>query len=204
MTRAAGGFPDWAHKRPGDETKWQRPTGVMSAFGRAIRATFCRNRHEPCGGLASAGLPPTTNTTAATVAANRQASAGSNTKMIDLINGCFAVASGLMAIENLRCLYRDRFVSGSSLWPPAFFNAWGVWSAYFYFDLNQWASFSGSLLSLTVNTIWIAMAVHFRKITDDHEMRRVRPYLPQRHAAARMSKVRCAVKANPSRPGTIP
>jgi hypothetical protein len=91
--------------------------------------------------------------------------------VIDLINGGFAVAAGLMATINVRCLYRDRCVSGSSLWPPVFFNAWGVWSAYFYFDLAQWASFSGSLLA-----------------TND-KMRELRAPVPQRAYADRLPQL---------------
>jgi hypothetical protein len=109
--------------------------------------------------------------------------------VIDLINGGFAVAAGLMATINVRCLYRDRCVSGSSLWPPVFFNAWGVWSAYFYFDLAQWASFSGSLLSLTVNTTWIGMAVHFGKVATNDKLRELRAPVPQRAYADRLPQL---------------
>lgn len=83
--------------------------------------------------------------------------------MIDLINGGFALLSSAMGLVNVWCLYRDKTLSGSSIWNAVFFAVWGCWAFYFYIDLQQWASAIGCGASTIVQGLWVAMAQHYRR-----------------------------------------
>lgn len=83
--------------------------------------------------------------------------------MTDLINGFFQFgAAGFLAL-NIRALARSRQVVGVSLLPNMFFIAMGAWNLFFFHSLRQTASFCAGLAVLAVNTIWLVMALYFRR-----------------------------------------
>jgi hypothetical protein len=66
---------------------------------------------------------------------------------------------------NVRCLLRDRKVAGVSLLPTAWFSAWGIWNAYFYWHLGLILSWSAGVAVVLVNATWVGLALWFgRKI----------------------------------------
>ena len=79
----------------------------------------------------------------------------------DLVNGCFGVLAGFMVFLHCIKLYKDKMVKGVSLTACIFFTSWGFWNLYYYPHLNQWFSFIGGLLTVSVNTLWVSMMIYY-------------------------------------------
>jgi hypothetical protein len=79
----------------------------------------------------------------------------------DAINGAFEAFGGVMNMINVMRLYRDKGYSGISAVPTAFFTAWGLWNLLYYPILGQWISFTGGLLIVSANAVWVAMALYY-------------------------------------------
>jgi len=83
--------------------------------------------------------------------------------MNDLINGLFELSGGILLTLNCFRLYHDKVVKGVNVWVTVFFAAWGYWNLYYYPSLNQWMSFTGTLLIVAANTVWAAMALYYAR-----------------------------------------
>lgn len=83
--------------------------------------------------------------------------------MADLVNGAFELLAGLFTLLNVRRLRKDRSVRGVSIIPTVFFTAWGFWNMYYYPSLDQWASFVGGIAVVSVNMVWVVLAVHYMR-----------------------------------------
>lgn len=81
----------------------------------------------------------------------------------DLINGLFEFFGGALSWLNVRHLLRDKKVRGVSLVPSAVFTVWGFWNCFYYPHLGQWLSFSGGVVIVGANAVWIALAWRYRK-----------------------------------------
>lgn len=81
----------------------------------------------------------------------------------DIVNGCFEGFGGVMQLLNCLRLYQDKRVQGVSLIATAFFTSWGFWNLYYYPSLHQWMSFAGGILIVSGNTIWISLAIYYKK-----------------------------------------
>jgi uncharacterized membrane protein YfcA len=81
--------------------------------------------------------------------------------MNDIINGIFELGGGILLIINCFKLYKDKEVKGVSISVCAFFTVWGCWNLYFYPSLGQWVSFAGGVLLVTVNLVWVFMAIYY-------------------------------------------
>ncbi len=79
----------------------------------------------------------------------------------DLINGALEFGSALLMLMNVRRLTIDKGISGVSLVPTVFFDAWGFWNLYYYPALNQWWSFAGGACLVSVNVIWTGLAFYY-------------------------------------------
>jgi len=75
----------------------------------------------------------------------------------DLVNGLFEAFGGLLLLENVRRLHKDKRIAGMSWIPVAFFTAWGFWNLYFYPAVGCWWSFAGGVLVVSANTAWLGM-----------------------------------------------
>lgn len=82
----------------------------------------------------------------------------------DLVNGLFELFSSLLYILNIRALYKSKQVQGISLVPTVFFTSWGLWNLYYYPSLDQWYSFIGGIFLVSVNAIWLYMALYYNRI----------------------------------------
>jgi hypothetical protein len=80
----------------------------------------------------------------------------------DLVNATFEGGGALLLCLNVRRLYLDKRLSGVSLVPTVWWNLWGVWNVYFYYALEQTASFYAGIAVLVANTVWVAMALYYR------------------------------------------
>jgi hypothetical protein len=79
----------------------------------------------------------------------------------DFWNGLFEFVGSLILIINCYRVYKDKRVAGVSIYPVAFFNAWGIWNLYFYPAIDAWWSFVGSIFMVTANTTWVVMAIYY-------------------------------------------
>jgi hypothetical protein len=81
----------------------------------------------------------------------------------DVINGAFEAGMAAMLAPSVVRLARDKCVKGwsihSVLWPTL----WGFWNLYYYPSLGQWCSFFGGLAVVSVNSIWVALAIYYSK-----------------------------------------
>lgn len=75
----------------------------------------------------------------------------------DLINGLFEAIGGLMVWMNVRQILKDKAVKGVHWIPTGFFTLWRFWNLYYCPHLNQWLSFTGGLLIVAGNTLWVAL-----------------------------------------------
>lgn len=81
----------------------------------------------------------------------------------DSINGLYECVGGALLFLNCMRLYKDKAVSGVVPAVTAFFMTWGYWNLYYYPHLGQWLSFSGGLVIVAANTLWVAMAIYYMK-----------------------------------------
>lgn len=81
----------------------------------------------------------------------------------DLGNGLFELIGGGLNFINVHKLYKDKQLKGVHWAPAMFFTAWGYWNCFYYPHLNQWLSFGGGLLIVTANTLWVYLALKYRK-----------------------------------------
>lgn len=80
----------------------------------------------------------------------------------DFINGSFEAWGGVAVFGHVRAILRDKAVKGLSPWACAFFTSWGYWNLYYYPHLGQWLSFSGGLLIVAGNTLWVFLILKYR------------------------------------------
>jgi hypothetical protein len=81
----------------------------------------------------------------------------------DIVNGAVESASAYFTWRNAYSLYKARELRGV-YWPTTlFFTLWGLWNLYYYPALHQWCSFSGGVVLVTGNAIWVVLAILYRK-----------------------------------------
>jgi len=81
----------------------------------------------------------------------------------DACNGAFELIGGLLILNHCRAVLRDKAVAGVSIFSTFIFTIWGVWNIYYYPSLGQWFSFSGGLVIVSANALWIALLLKYRK-----------------------------------------
>ena len=79
----------------------------------------------------------------------------------DFVNGSFEALGGVFLAMNLRRILKDKKIAGISIFPVAFWSLWGFWNLFYYPHLGQWISFVGGVLVVTMNTIWVALAIWY-------------------------------------------
>ncbi len=79
----------------------------------------------------------------------------------DLVNGALEASSSLFVLLSIRRLCRDKVVRGVSVVGVAFFALWAYWNLFYYPQLNQWASFYGSIGLAVADTVWFGQIVYY-------------------------------------------
>ena len=82
---------------------------------------------------------------------------------MDIVNGLFEIIGGFILFLNIMSLYRDKQIKGVSIAPVIFYSAWGYWNLFYYPSLNQWWSFIGGILVVIMNSIWVGMAIYYKR-----------------------------------------
>ena len=81
----------------------------------------------------------------------------------DFINGCFEAGGGAFQILNCWRIWRDKQVRGVSVLATGMFTSWGFWNLYYYPHLDQWLSFSGGIVIVSANAVWVALAICYTR-----------------------------------------
>lgn len=81
----------------------------------------------------------------------------------DFTNGVFELVGGLLILNHCRAVLRDKAVAGVSIFSTAIFTSWGFWNLYYYPSLGQWWSFTGGLLIVGANCLWVYLMLKYRK-----------------------------------------
>lgn len=79
----------------------------------------------------------------------------------DAVNGAFEAWGGIAIFGHVRAILKDKAVKGFSPWACVFFTSWGFWNLYYYPHLHQWFSFTGGLLIVLGNTVWLALIMKY-------------------------------------------
>ena len=79
----------------------------------------------------------------------------------DFINAIFEGGGACLLLLNVRRLYLDKRLAGVALAPTIWFNVWGAWNLFYYFQLRQFASWSAGIGVFLVNTAWVSLALYY-------------------------------------------
>jgi hypothetical protein len=79
----------------------------------------------------------------------------------DIVNGIFESLGGFFIMFSVVKLYRDKQVRGVSWVHAGFFSSWGYWNLYYYPHLDQWFSFWGGVLLVSINTFWLGQLLYY-------------------------------------------
>lgn len=80
----------------------------------------------------------------------------------DLGNGLFEMLGGFALWQNVKRIRADKQTRGVNWQVTGFFTAWGFWNLFYYPHLAQWASFTGGLVIVAANAVWLFYAVKYR------------------------------------------
>lgn len=82
--------------------------------------------------------------------------------LFDLANGCFEAYGGVVLWRNVKAIRKDKMIRGVNWKVTRFFTAWGFFNTLYYPHLHQWLSFSGGLVIVVVNCVWLYYAIKYR------------------------------------------
>ena len=82
----------------------------------------------------------------------------------DATNATFELLGGVLNWKNVFRLLRDKQIRGV-YWPAwACFAVWGWWNVFYYGPhLGQWLSWWAGLFIVTANTVWVLLAIKYRR-----------------------------------------
>lgn len=81
----------------------------------------------------------------------------------DLINGVFEFGISIPLAKGVMMLRADRVVKGF-YWPTIVWTtAWGLWNLFYYPHLDQWLSFIGGLIVVSVNITWLVHVYYYAR-----------------------------------------
>ena len=83
--------------------------------------------------------------------------------LADLFNGMFEAGLSFFLWKGVLKLRVDKEVLGF-YWPTvAWTTAWGLWNLFYYPHLDQWFSFVGGLLVVSVNLTWLGHVWYYSR-----------------------------------------
>lgn len=81
----------------------------------------------------------------------------------DLGNGAFELLGGFSIWANVVRIRRDKKIRGVDWRITGFFTTWGFWNLWYYPSLGQWLSFSGGLVIVIANVVWLYYAIKYKE-----------------------------------------
>lgn len=82
--------------------------------------------------------------------------------MEDIVNSGFEFFAIVFIAKNCLSLYKDKKVSGVSIFSILFFTTWSFWNIIYYFILNQNYSFFCSVFVFIFNLIWLTLYFKYK------------------------------------------
>jgi len=82
----------------------------------------------------------------------------------DAVNGLFELGGAVAIAMHIRAIVKSRQAHGVSLVATSFFFLWGLWNLYYYPHLEQWMSFTAGVAIASLNCVWVALIIHYRRI----------------------------------------
>lgn len=79
----------------------------------------------------------------------------------DFVNGGLEMLGAFFILHSVILLHKAKMVRGVSWMHTCFFMTWGWWNIYYYPSLDQWFSFIGGLMLVSVNTIWLCQILYY-------------------------------------------
>lgn len=83
--------------------------------------------------------------------------------LADCVNGTFELGGAYFVGLSVQRVLHDRQVRGVDWRTTAFWTLWGAWNVFYYPHLDQWASFAGGVAVLTMNTLYLALLLHYHR-----------------------------------------
>jgi hypothetical protein len=80
----------------------------------------------------------------------------------DIGNSAFITGGALVTTLNIWAIYRDKKVSGVSIWPAIWFIAWGIWNLFYYHHLKQPYSWWVEVAIVLSNVIWLGLVGYYK------------------------------------------
>jgi hypothetical protein len=84
---------------------------------------------------------------------------------LDAVNAVFELGGAMVLTRNVRALWRDRRIAGVTLLPTLWFQLFGAWNLYFYYQIGQRLSSVAGMSVFAVNTAWLLLALWFTRGT---------------------------------------
>jgi uncharacterized membrane protein YfcA len=85
--------------------------------------------------------------------------------MSDTVNASFEAVGGFMILLSILKLHKDKQVHGIHYLQVMFFTSWGYWNLYYYFSLQQYASWLCGISVCLANTVWLGMIMYYLRKT---------------------------------------
>jgi hypothetical protein len=82
--------------------------------------------------------------------------------LADAVNGAFELLGGASIWANVVRIRRDKKIRGIDWRITGFFTTWGFWNLWYYPSLGQWASFSGGVVIVAANVVWLYYAIKYK------------------------------------------
>jgi uncharacterized membrane protein YfcA len=79
----------------------------------------------------------------------------------DYINGIYEFLAGIVILLSIIKLAKEKQVRGIHWLQVFFFTSWGYWNLYYYFSLQQYASWLCGLSVCAANSVWCIMIVYY-------------------------------------------
>lgn len=69
-------------------------------------------------------------------------------------------------VLNIARLMKDRRLNGVHWLSTTYFTSWGFWNLFYYPSLDQWWSFAGGAILVTMNTGWLLLVAYYAVTSD--------------------------------------
>lgn len=79
----------------------------------------------------------------------------------DMINAAFEAGSAVLLWLNVHRLFKDKRLSGVSVFPVAWFSLWGGWNMVYYQQLEQRCSWAAGVAVFVANSVWLVLAIYY-------------------------------------------
>ena len=81
---------------------------------------------------------------------------------MDYINSLFEFGMAFVILLSVLKLREEKVVKGFHWANVAFPALWGIWNLFYYPSLDQWASFTGGVVIVTINIYYLSLIYKYK------------------------------------------